>query len=197
MKTFEEFGGDGKGPKGKDLSTFVRFGGMDLKNQVGYSNNPKSFHSPPAPRGFYAFPKIAQEMFLVWGLPYQKHTNAEIRNQEKQKDWTEEDYDKRNKRTKERMINARREFVKRKGDIWHHLEEYTDRNEIIDTHSSWVKTSIKAWMDAFNRMSLKSRLPTPSDFSHKSLLTNNINSTRGITGFFSKDHCEVFFDEKC
>ena len=25
---------------------------------------------------------------------------------------------------------------------------------------------------------------------------NNINSARGLTGYYSKDHCEVFFDEK-
>ena len=36
--------------KGKDLYQFVRFGGMNLKKQKGYSDKAYSFHAPPANR---------------------------------------------------------------------------------------------------------------------------------------------------
>ena len=54
--------------KGKDIFTFVRFGGLDLKNQNGFSQTPETYHQPPASRGFYAMPKIAQEFFLIGSL---------------------------------------------------------------------------------------------------------------------------------
>ena len=61
--------------KGKDLYTFVRFGGVNLKKQKGYSPKPLTFHAPPAARGFYAMPKVAQEMFLVSSIgKYQEGT---------------------------------------------------------------------------------------------------------------------------
>jgi hypothetical protein len=56
------------GVKGKNLNIFVRFGGLNLKKQEGYSNSPSSFHQPPASRGFYAMPKVAQEFFLIGSL---------------------------------------------------------------------------------------------------------------------------------
>ena len=70
IKKFESFG-----PKGKDLTTFVRFGGLDLKNQQGHGKD--NFHSPPATRGFYAFPKIAQSLFLIGSKEFVK-TDGDI-----------------------------------------------------------------------------------------------------------------------
>lgn len=55
-----------RAPKGKDLTVFVRFGGLNLKTQKGYGE--LSYHAPPAPRGIYAFPKVAQELFLIGSL---------------------------------------------------------------------------------------------------------------------------------
>ena len=55
-----------KNIKGKDLFVFVRFGGLNLKKQKGYSNKEDvSYHSPPTSRGIYAMPKIVQEFFLI------------------------------------------------------------------------------------------------------------------------------------
>jgi hypothetical protein len=47
---------------------FARFGGLSSVNQRGYKNHPKSFHSPPAHRGFYAFVWPYYEFFLL-GAP--------------------------------------------------------------------------------------------------------------------------------
>jgi hypothetical protein len=198
-KTFE-----GKGPKGKDLTIFVRFGGVNLKPQKGYKKS-DSFHGPPTPRGFYAFPKIAQEFFLIGSMDkFQPSTVPKVKDipypgkdasQEDKDKWEKEvdshDWEADEKRRKNAISAMRKEFKRIDGNIWSHLGEYVKRSEIIAEHGSWVKTSIKEWQRAFNKMSLKHRMP-----SDKDLGTNNINTARGIMGYFSQDHCEVFFDEK-
>lgn len=188
--------------KGKDLSVFVRFGGVSLKKQKGYSASPETYHAPPAPRGFYAMPKVAQEFFLLGSLekfqpstvPKRSEYPGDDATKEELDKWENYDWDAFQKRKDNSMSAMRKEFKKSDGNIWHHLEEYTTNVEIMERHGSWVKTSISAWMKAFSKMSLEHRYGNRSsgfDFSVKS-----INDARGILGIYSKDHCEVFFDEK-
>jgi hypothetical protein len=170
--------------KNKDLKVFVRFGGVNLKTQKGYEFNPTTFHKPPTRRGFYAMPKIAQEYFLIGSInTFQPGTVAKIRDDEDYFDW--------DKKRRKSISLRRKEFKKDKGYIWHHLESYCDRNEIIQIHGSWVKTTIYHWEIAFKRMSINLRYGENDAFGEKS-----INSAKGIMGWYSKDHCEVFFDEK-
>ena len=204
-----------KGPKGKDLSIFVRFGGLDLKTQKGYSSKDEgTFHAPPAPRGFYAMPKIAQELFLVGSLdktqpsifakapeyPEYKEINGELSKEDQEK-WEKEsdafDWDKHNKNRDKRYTEIRKEFKKIDGNIWHHLVDMVPNNEVLERKGSWVKTSIKAWQKAFNKESLKNRYGEDFGGSQgKGRGETSINKARGITGFYSKDQYEVFFDEK-
>jgi hypothetical protein len=170
--------------KDKDLKIFVRFGGLDVKNQKGYELNPSTFHKPPTRRGFYAMPKIAQEHFLLGSInEFQPGTVPNIKDGEDYFDW--------DKKRRKSLSLRRKEFKKSKGYIWHHLGEYCDRNEIIDSHGSWVKTTIHHWEVAFKRMSINLRYGENKAFAEKC-----INNTKGIMGWYSKDHCEVFFDEK-
>lgn len=194
LKDYKLF--EGKGPKGKDLTVFVRFGGVNLKNQHGYSKDPKSLHEPPAPRGFYAMPKVAQEMFLVGSIgSFQKSTMpkekdwdghlSKMSDEEREKYW--EELEKRKKIAKSAM---RKEFKKTDGNIWHHFTDLVPRNEIIEEHGGWVKTTIKTWQKAFNKASIQER------YGSKEFGTKSINAARGINGYYGKDHYEVFFDEK-
>lgn len=48
--------------KGND--TFIRYGGLSLVKQKGYSKTAKTFHAPPAPKGVYAFPIKAIDFFM-------------------------------------------------------------------------------------------------------------------------------------
>lgn len=168
--------------KGKDIYVFVRFGGLHLKNQKGYNKNPKTYHEPPANRGFYAMPKIAQEFFLIGSLNktqpglFAKNSGS-IENY-----WTN------------KLRQIRKEFRKDSGFVWHHLEEYTNQKDVLQRHGSWIKTDIKIWAKAFSKMSTTMRYGRP-----KYDLDNGINQHgvgMGIIGLYSKDHCEVFFDEK-
>lgn len=188
LKSFKE-----RNPKGKDLNVFVRFGGLDLKTQRGYTNDPKTFHSPPAPRGFYAMPKAAQESFLVGSIDkFQPGTMPKRKGREHFKD--NEEYfkylDELEKREKMALRRLRKEFTKSDGNIWHHLSDFVSRNEILDEHGSWVKTTISTWKKAFSKSSLNDRYGK-GEFANKS-----INKSKGVTGYYSKDHYEVFFDEK-
>jgi len=178
-----------------NLNHFVRFGGLNLKKQKGYSTVPKKgeglgWHSPPAPRGFYAMPKVAQELFLIGSIDqFQPGIMPKIKD--------DDDYHEWDKRRRKAMSLLRKEFYKDKGFIWHHLEEHTEVNEIIGRHGSWVKTSILAWEKAFSKMSLESRYGDNKG-SGWDLSTRSINepARSGVVGMYSKDHCEVFFDEK-
>jgi len=99
-----------RSPKGKDLNIFVRFGGLNLKKQKGFSNDPKTFHSPPSNRGFYAMPKVAQELFLIGSMDVYQPGVVPI--------WKDKyDYDEFEKRRKISLSSIRKEFVKTSGNI--------------------------------------------------------------------------------
>jgi hypothetical protein len=176
--------------KGKDIFTFVRFGGLSIKKQKGFEKGDwkSSYHSPPAPRGFYSMPKIAQEFFLLGSLSKtQPGIFAKEENVTKAKE-DNEDY------WRDKLRQIRKEFRKTNGFVWHHLEEYIDPKEIVDRHGTWVKSDMKSWSIAFSRMSTILRFGR-----EKYDLDNGITSPgigKGVLGFYSKDHCEVFFDEK-
>jgi hypothetical protein len=175
--------------KGKDIFTFVRFGGLDLKNQKGFSKTPDTYHQPPASRGFYAMPKIAQELFLIGSLDSYQPSSVPKKNYEKRKDWTEEQWNAFNKKYDKAVSLMRKEFRKDTGEIWHHLDEYTDHKDVLQRNGSWIKTDIKVWSKAFSKMSTIMKWGRSKDLGGEIY-------PRGITGIYSKDHCEVFFDEK-
>lgn len=163
--------------KGKDIYTFVRFGGLDLKKQKGYSKTPETYHQPPASRVFYAMPKIAQELFLVGSLSSTQPGVFSKDSQNIENYW------------RDKLRQIRKEFKKTDGEIWHHLEEYTDHKDVLQRHGSWIKTDIKVWAKAFSKMSTIMKWGRNKDLGGEIY-------PRGITGMYSKDHCEVFFDEK-
>lgn len=188
--------------KDKKLTDFVRFGGLDIKNQAGYSTNPTSTHEPPATKGFYAFPKVAQDFYLLSALDKtqrgfmpKNYLQGEFlgfdENGEPEYYRTFVDDSLYNKKYREQLRRIRKEFTKTRGFIWHHLGFFVKPQDVVATHGSWVKTTIQVWKKAFSKMSIKYRYSCGSFFK-----TNSINNTKGITGFASKDMCEVFFDEK-
>jgi hypothetical protein len=194
--------------KGKNLNIFVRFGGTNIKRQKGFRKS-DTFHSPPATKGFYAMPLCAQEFFLLGSMdvyqpgtmpkPLKGNLVGTWEDGDPKYDWshlTDKDWDNHAKRRKKALSAKRKQFYKKTGNIWHHLAEYTDRKEIIAENNSWVKTSIQAWQKAFAKMSLKHRYGEKHDSWDMSTHSINQPARSGITGMYSKDHCEVFFDEK-
>jgi hypothetical protein len=176
-------------PKNKDLTRFVRFGGVSLKKQAGWRQEPKGFHAPPAPRGFYAMPKVAQDHWLISSMSsYQPGTVPKTRAWDP--DTSSEEIESFDKRTAICISRMRKEFSKKTGSIWHHLEKWTELSQIESRHGAWVRTPVQAWQKAFSKMSLESRY---SGFGER---IESINSARGLLGLYGKDFCEVFIDEK-
>lgn len=179
---------------------FVRFGGLNVKTQKGFGKD--SFHAPPTSKGFYAMPYKLQELFLVGSLSVTqpdifKKTSEfvklgdlpQIKDFKSWKDFevAKDAYDKHHDEllkaqredAKNKMRSIRKEFFKKDGYVWHHLDTDTDPNEIISRNGSWIKSSLQAWNKAVKR--IRSREGTEEKFK----------------GFkYSKDHYEVFFDEK-
>jgi len=195
------YGYSGEKMKKKDLTYFVRFGALSLNKQKGFGET--AFHSPPAPRGFYAFPYTVQSLFLVAGLertqPHQfpvkklREYNEHWSEEEEQK-WFEErdaiDWDSYYSRGGKVMRNIRREFKKKEGNIWHHLGDYVDNAEVLARHNAWVKTPIKAWQKAFKKCTLDMR------YGRGESSVKSINESPKTCGDNFKDKFEVFFDEK-
>lgn len=183
--------------KDKDIFTFVRFGGLNLKKQNGYSSKlseAKEFdmmrmHLPPAPRGIYAMPKIAQEFFLVGALD---SFQPSVLPKERSYDWLsggerQEAWRKEEERRWVARSLTRKEFRKTKGTIWHHLGSCCKRSDILAEHGAWVKTEISVWAKAFRKASVIERARSLQYGDHWK------NKPFGCMGH---DHLEVFFDEK-
>lgn len=171
--------------KGKDVyRTFVRYGKLAPVKQKGFGKD--TFHSPPTSYGFYAMPIRFQEMFLVgslsWSQPklFPKIDNFKIDNDEY-------DWDKYNKQAKRAYKEHFHKFkVPTDCELWHHLD--VPPNEILQMQGSWVKTSYSAWLKALKKESVKLRAESGGK--------KGINSTPKRSGYYSKDHFEVFFDYK-
>jgi len=167
-------------PRGKDLTKFVRYGSLNLIYQKGFDS--EEFHSAPARKGFYAFPYVLQEHYLVGGL---YRTQPDIFK--KIKDGEYVDYDDYLKKLK----TIRHVFTKKDGTIWHHLEGMAKQKEIIQRHKEWAKSSITDWIKIVSRTSINDRMPSGAGYT-----INSFSQSHGVCGHFSKDHYEVFFDEK-
>lgn len=148
---------------------FVRYGGVNRKTQKGYNPHNGTFHTPPATKGIYAFPLKAQELFLIGG----RFDGVDFEEKKKQK----------------KVFKVAPSTL-----IWHHLSSHCKPSTIIDRKHSWVKTTVGDWYKAYKKESLNNRYGGNEPYCK----TNNINEPvrSGLSGIFSKDHYEVFFEEK-
>jgi hypothetical protein len=180
--------------KAKSL-TFVTYGGLSATKQLGYKKS-DTFHSPPAPKGIYAFVWPYIEYFLLGGEDYvnpklrgkrQRQRMSYVKDKDGNPITTDHpEYDKYSARNKNWSMrtssddedykgvlyrNANRKKFKYDGPIWHHLEvpEWT----VLARRKEWVKTDMNAFIAAFRK--------------------ELINIKRHN---YSKDHLEVFIEDK-
>ena len=154
----------------------VRFGGLsavDYKTIYGKD----SFHAPPTRYGIYAFLYPYIDDFLwAWKLPE-----------------TKEDFDptKERKRFNKHARLLRREF-EYNGLIWCHFVEHAKGRKRA---GSWVEVTMPEFKKIFRKVMCK-------DMQRLHNLLPQDNSSiknaykRGLGGFISTDHLEVFIDKK-
>ena len=176
-------------------NTFIRYGKIHLTKQEGYGED--TYHAPPAPIGFYAMPIRFQEMFLVSSISktqpkiisIPKKLNPDYRVEGEDFDW-----EKHSEVLKKRWKKIIHKFtVKNENEIWHHLD--VKQHVILDKHNDWVKTTIRDWKIALVKESLRLRVESMKPMfggDYKMSLAE----VRPKTGWYSKDHFEVFFDSK-
>jgi len=182
--------------KKKIDNIFVRIGRLHLTKQKGFGGD--SFHSPPSPIGFYAMPYRFQEIFLVGSvyktqskqvnIPKKLQTDEILKiedNEERNELWV-----KREAYMSKKMFELTHKFnVNDNVYVWHHLK--SPHNEIIDTHGSWIKTTMFEYRIALKKENIKLRAESLKYCDKK-----DINSVSKMAGCCSKDHFEVFFDTK-
>ncbi len=94
-----------------------------------------------------------------------------------------------------RLKEGRKEF-KYEGLIWHHLEKHTT-GTILQRSGHWVLTEFSVWETAFLKYSLNDRYG--EDFfgkSNRGAKSINEPGRSRVSGWYSKDHYEVFIPEK-
>ena len=145
---------------------FVRFGGLSPVNHKKFYKT-DSYHSPPRRKGIYAFIFPYIEDFLwCWKL----------------------DGDDYIKDRKKYHRTNRRKF-KYSGDIWTHgVEEAKKLNCGLDFSKAWVKihtdnlNNVLTLMKQTDRIQLKDKETIHDPYK------------RGLGGWISKDHLEVFIE---
>lgn len=85
------------------------------------------------------------------------------------------------------------------GLIWHHLYEYVKPIDIIESNGSWVKTTMKVYEEALNKIisvDMKDLIKIEKYGGLKYQFPNKINPYigSGTRVSISKDHLEVFFE---
>jgi len=168
-------------------NTLIRYGRLHLTKQKGFGND--TFHSPPAPIGFYAMPIRFQELFLVGSISSTQPKYYPMPKEKNTKELTDDELDKIYRKNKNRKIH--KFTIKNTDNIWHHLD--AKPNCVLDRYGSWVKTSVRDWKISLKKESLKLRAESLDDELFQS---NNISEVRPKTGWFSKDNFEVFIDSK-
>jgi len=184
----------------KDIdNTFIRYGRLHLTKQQGHDKD--SFHAPPSTKGFYAMPIRFQELFLIGSIDKTQPDQVAIPKKVKE-DSTSENFDwvKYEKVRKEKLKKIIHKFnVKNEDLIWHHLTD-VKHNLIIDKNGTWVKTSVRDWKKVLKKESLRLRVESISTSmfggDDKSTGGKRLEEVRPKTGWYSKDHFEVFFDTK-
>lgn len=181
---------------------FVTYGGLSLNKQKGFNNSdPVSFHSPPARRGIYAFVFPYIEKFLLGGgsLVDPKERGKGQRNRieyVKDKDGNPIDskhpeFDKLSKIPKNWTLtrvnnsdefsgilyrNSNRKKFRYNGNLWHHLMDVPEWS-VIDRKGDWVKTDMNTFKKAFRK-------------------DIGMTQSKSLPIKYTKDHLEVFIDEK-
>jgi hypothetical protein len=151
---------------------FVRFGGLSPVNHKKFYKQ-DSFHSPPCKKGIYAFIFPYIEDFLwAWKVPGDGTT------------YTFSKYRKEN----------RREFTY-EGKLWvHWLDEARKLGLGLEYKKDWVKIHTSSLLELLKLIKQEDRVQLKEKYNIGTHENIHDPYKRGLGGFMSKDHLEVFIE---
>lgn len=150
---------------------FVRFGGLSPVNHKQFYKQ-ESFHSPPRKKGIYAFIFPYIEDFL-WSWKIKGDDEWKVNHNK---------YHRRN----------RRQFAY-DGDIWcHFVKEAREQRCAIEYKKDWVKVHTDDLRKLLKIVKQSDRIQLNEDYNIGSHENIHDPYKRGLGGFMSKDHLEVF-----
>lgn len=198
---------------------FIRWGNLNpIKHKEARGTDEDTWiHVAPCYKGIYAFPRGFIEEFLIGG-EYGQHHKRLLRDKDgnpiPDRDFytpylekVKPEYAKILKKLKIKKrdltvlyindeqytaYNVRPKKFKYNGDIWHHLEDSVDKDEIIDSKHGWIKTSFKAYVKALRKRDTVERF-------HSYLMSKDRHGDRHgdphtHPNWFVKDYYEVFIE---
>jgi len=172
-------------------NTFIRYGRLHLTKQEGFGKD--SYHAPPTQYGFYAMPIRFQELFLISSLD---KTQPDVLSLPKKLDREKNpdfDYDEYSKKRRNRYKSIMHKFVVKNDDvIWHHLN--LKPSVVLASYGTWNKSLVRDWKKALIKESVNLRAKCIAGFMGECNI--NLGEIPKKTGYYSKDHFEVFFDTK-
>lgn len=83
------------------------------------------------------------------------------------------------------------------GDIWHHLIDVVDENDVVDKNGEWIKTSYQTYENALKKTLHNLRGERFDDIKKVTPNISKINPYKRVGGFtpYTKDHLEVFIEK--
>jgi hypothetical protein len=104
----------------------------------------------------------------------------------------------KNKCDKEGKIQPYRTFTYT-GNLWHHLGDYCEKGDILDTKGSWSKTSYKVFCDALQTSIHRDSIRTAMRFKEEAQWRKDNNfkpsNWKSYPNWVSNDHLEVFIEK--
>lgn len=162
---------------------FIRWGNLNpVKHKEARKADEDSWiHIAPRYKGIYAFPRGYVELFLIGG-DFGLHHKRYLKDNGKRilgRDFYDKDGEilpkyvkllkKLNikKRDITEIVNSEEEWYiaynikpkhfKYNGDIWHHLGDYVDKKDVIETKHGWCKTTFDVYVKALRKCDVSDR----------------------------------------
>jgi len=156
---------------------FVRYGGLSKIDQKKYGIS-QNFHKAPANKGIFAFTWPYIEDFLwAWKVPFKEG----------------ETEDEQNKRLKKFIKNNRKKFTY-SGWIWTHFENVPN-NMIKRRSGSWIEIHTSDFQKLFKKQKHTDMKGLDKNLYGISKDIVKDPYKRGLGGFISRDHLEVFIEK--
>lgn len=169
---------------------FIRYGGLSPVDYKNPEQTKGEYHNPPVRKGLYAFIAPYEDSFLwVWKIKdkseYELPENMPI--EECKKHW--DAMDAAHKRTISKYRRQLKRVFQYDGLIWTHLE-----CESVPNVRSWYRVHTSHLQELLRKCKHSDRISLARHSNYKNYPKDPYK--RGLNGFMSIDHLEVFIEKK-